>query len=42
MWHLPSNQVLKLQARKSTYPSLIKTTDPLLSALLIHLGFISY
>ena len=44
MWHLPSNQVLKLQAHKSTYyhPSPIKTTDPLISALLIHFSFISH
>lgn len=43
-WHLPSNQLLKLQARKGTYyhPSLIETTDPLISAPLIHFGFISH
>lgn len=43
MWHLPSNQVLKLQARKSTcdHPSWAETTDPLISVLLIRFGVIT-
>lgn len=43
MWHLPSNQVVKLQAPKSTcdHPSWAETADPLISVLLIRFGFIT-